>query len=91
MNSKLTTIVLSILLLVSLAYAVYTSSQVLAMKSERDVWEVKYEEALIDMGEAFKRLEEKESEVKAALADAEKQRTRAEEALVELQKQKSRK
>jgi len=91
MNSRLTTIVLSVLLLASLAYAVYTSSQLVSMNTEVEVWKDKYEEALIDMEEAFKRLEEKDNEVKALLVEAEKQRTRAEDALVELQKQKTRK
>lgn len=90
MNSKLTTIVLSVLLLASLAYAVYTSSQLVTVTQEVEVWKDKYEEALIDMGEAFKRLEEKDNEIKAALVEADKQRIRAEEALVELQKQKGR-
>lgn len=90
MNPKLTTIVLSVLLLASLAYAVYTSSQLVSMTNEVEVWKDKYEEALIDMGDAFKRLEIKENELKAALVEAERERTRAEQALVELQKQKGR-
>jgi hypothetical protein len=90
MNSKLTTIVLSVLLLASLAYAVYTSSQLVTVTHEVEVWKDKYEEALMDMGDAFKRLEVKETELEAALVEAEKERIRAEEALVELQKQKGR-
>lgn len=85
MNSKLTTIVLSVLLVASLAYAVYTSSQLSAKNEEiktcqekydTDVneWKGKYEEALIDMEEAFKRLEEKDNELKAALEEKKKKK-----------------
>jgi hypothetical protein len=90
MNSKLIIILLSVLLLASLTYAVYTSSKLVTVTHEVEVWKDKYEEALMDMGDAFKRLEVKDNEVNAALVEAEKQRTRAEEALLELQKQKGR-
>jgi hypothetical protein len=91
MNSKLTTIVLGLLLVGSLAFSYYSYSQLSHMAIEVDTWEKKYEEALIDMEEAFKRLEEKDTELKAALKLAEEQKAVAEDALQELQKQKARK
>lgn len=83
MNSKLTSIVLGILLIGSLAYAFYANSQITELKKEIETsnkevqnWEKKYEEALIDMEEAFKRLEEKDNELKAALEEANKQKAK---------------
>lgn len=83
MNSKLTSIALGILLIISLAYAFYSNGQLQQLKQEveerkKEVenWEKKYEEALIDMEDAFTRLEEKDKELKAALEDAKMQKAK---------------
>lgn len=81
MNSKLTTIILLILFLAAVAFGFYQQNQVSTL-------EKKYEEALQDMEDAYKRLEEKDIELQRALGmaelakeEAERQRQMAEEAL----------
>lgn len=91
MNSKTLNIVLGILLVSALAFSFYSNSHSTKMKGEVENWEKKYEEALIDMEEAYKRLEDKDKELKNALEEAKKQKQIAEESLKELQKSKGRK
>ncbi len=81
MNSKLTTIILLVLFLAAAAFGFYQHNRAAALES-------KYEEALVDMEEAYKRLEEKDNELKVALdraqvarLEAEMHMKRAEEAL----------
>ncbi len=81
MNSKLTTYILVAIIVVLAGFAYYTSSQVNELKKETTVWKNKYEEALEDMEDAFKRLEEKDAQLKAALEEAQMEKLRAEEAL----------
>jgi hypothetical protein len=91
MSTRLTIITLSILLLASLSFAVYTSSRLATVSQQVDNWKDKHEEALIDVQEAYKRLQEKEDELKRALDVAEQQRRIAEEAITEREKQRVRK
>ncbi|MBX2944565.1 MAG: hypothetical protein KF725_01930 [Cyclobacteriaceae bacterium] len=86
MNSKLTTYILVAIIVVLAGFAYYTSSQVNELKRETTVWKNKYEEALEDMEDAFKRLEEKDNQLKGALEEAQMERLRAEEALLSAQK-----
>ncbi len=86
MNSKLTTYILVTIVVVLAGFAYYSTSQVNELKRESAVWQEKYEEALVDMEEAFKRLEEKDNQLKAALVEAEKARETAEVALLAAQK-----
>lgn len=86
MNSKLTTYILVAIIVVLAGFAYYTSRQVNELKKEATVWKTKYEEALEDMEDAFKRLEEKDVQLKAALEKAQEERIRAEEALLSAQK-----
>lgn len=81
MNSKLTTIILSVLLICTLGYSYYSYNKLSQLSAESKNWQSKYEEALIDMEEAFKRLEEKEVELEKALEEAEKQKEVAESAM----------
>lgn len=81
MNSKLTTIILLVLFLAAAAFGFYQHNRAAALES-------KYEEALVDMEEAYKRLEEKDLELQstlklaeAAREEAERHRLLAEEAL----------
>ncbi len=87
MNSKLTTVTLAVLLILSLVYAVYAGNQLSGKQSELDEcrhqyesdvreWQSKYEEALIDVTEAFNRLEEKDTELKRVLEERQKQNGR---------------
>ncbi|MBL7844041.1 MAG: hypothetical protein JNK44_09275 [Cyclobacteriaceae bacterium] len=86
MNSKLTTYILVAIIVVLAGFAYYTNSQVNELKREATVWKAKYEEALEDMEDAFKRLEEKDGQLKAALEEAQQARKVAEEALLSAQK-----
>ncbi|HRJ29392.1 MAG TPA: hypothetical protein PLV21_00880 [Cyclobacteriaceae bacterium] len=86
MNSKLTTYILLAIIVVLAGFAYYTSSQVNELKKEATVWKAKYEEALEDMEDAFKRLEEKDVQLKTALEEAQMEKLRAEEALRSVQK-----
>ena len=86
MNSKLTTYILVAIIVVLAGFAYYSNSQVNELKKEATVWKEKYEEALVDMEDAFKRLEEKDNQLKAALIQAEQAREAAEEALLAAQK-----
>jgi hypothetical protein len=81
MNSKLTTIILLVLFLAAAAFGFYQHNRAAALES-------KYEEALVDMEEAYKRLEEKDLELQntlklaeAAREEADRHRLIAEEAL----------
>jgi Tfp pilus assembly protein PilO len=87
MNSKLTTVTLGVLLIVSLAYAVYSNSQLSGKQEELEKcrhqyesdiseWKDRYEEALVDVTEAFKRLEEKDEQLKHVLDELQKQKGR---------------
>jgi hypothetical protein len=71
MNSKLTTIILLVLFLAAAAFGFYQHNRAAALES-------KYEEALVDMEEAYKRLEEKDNELKRALDQAQAARLEAE-------------
>lgn len=86
MNAKLTTYILVAIIVVLAGFAYYTNSQVNELKKEATVWKDKYEEALEDMEDAFKRLEEKDGQLKAALEEAQQARKVAEEALLSAQK-----
>ncbi|MBX2961165.1 MAG: hypothetical protein KF687_01560 [Cyclobacteriaceae bacterium] len=86
MNSKLTTYILVAITVVLAGFTYYTNSQVNELKKEATVWKDKYEEALEDMEDAFKRLEEKDVQLKAALEEAQQARKVAEEALLSAQK-----
>lgn len=81
MNSKLTTIILLVLFLAAAAFGFYQQNRVSTLED-------KYEEALQDMEDAYKRLEDKDKELQkmikmaeAAKAEADQQRIIAEEAL----------
>jgi hypothetical protein len=78
-------------LLAALSAAVYTASQMAAMSSQAEEWKEKYEEAIIDVMDAHKRLEEKEKQLQEALVEAQLQRAIAEEALKNSQQQRGRK
>ncbi|MCI0750756.1 MAG: hypothetical protein L0Y35_02870 [Flammeovirgaceae bacterium] len=90
MNNRSITILLALVSIASLAFAFYANSQ--KSKLERDAieWKSKYEEALIDMEEANKRLVEYEDKLKIALIEAERHRQQAEQALKDLESKKKR-
>ncbi len=87
MNSKLITILLAIIAISAAAFAIYTGNELSGSNAELEAckskydsdvaeWKDKYEEALIDMEEAFKRLEEKDNELKVAMEELQKQKGR---------------
>ena len=81
MNFKITTYVLTILLIGALVFAFY-------MQNQAKQHEAKYEEALIDAEKSAQRIEDMRVELEKALKDSETHRKQAEEALAELQKHK---
>lgn len=91
MNNKSTSLILVIATLLSLTAAVYQYYQTNSLKKETVEWKAKYEEALIDMEEANKRIELIREDLEKALKDSEDHRLKAEAALLELQKHKARK
>jgi septal ring factor EnvC (AmiA/AmiB activator) len=81
MNFKITTYVLTILLVGALVFAFY-------MQDQAKQHEAKYEEALIDAEKSAQRIEEMREKLEKALKDSETHRKQAEDALAELQKHK---
>jgi uncharacterized protein (DUF342 family) len=81
MNLKITTVVLTVLLIGSLVFAFY-------MQGEATMHEAKYEEALIDAEKSAQRNEVEIERLQKALEESEANRKVAEEALSELQKRK---
>jgi type VI protein secretion system component VasK len=82
---------LGALLIGALIYSIYSSSKVSRLNSELEQCQQKHEEALVDVLEAFKRLEAKEGELQKLLEEVEQQKKHAEERLEELQRGKNRK
>ena len=88
MNNKTTFNILVGITAASLVLAAYLYFQTDSIKSETNEWKAKYEEALIDMEEANKRIELMKEDLEKALKDSEEHRLKAEQALEELQKHK---
>lgn len=88
MNTKSTAWMLAVAAIASVALAGYQFYSSRALKAETIEWKTKYEEALIDMEEANKRIELMKEDLEKALAESEKHRIIAESTLLELQKQK---
>lgn len=91
MNNKSILLVLIIATVLAITAAAYQFYQADALKKETVEWKAKYEEALIDMEEANKRIELIREDLEKALKDSEEHRAKAEAALLELQKHKARK
>lgn len=89
MNNKSTTVILIAATVLSLVFAGYQTMSSNALKAETTEWRSKYEEALIDMEEANKRIELMREDLEKALKESESHRLSAEQALQELQKHKS--
>jgi septal ring factor EnvC (AmiA/AmiB activator) len=81
MNFKITTYVLTVLLVGALIFAFY-------MQKQARQHEAKYEAAIIDAQNAVAREQKLEQQLEKALQDSETHRKQAEEALAELQKRK---
>jgi predicted PurR-regulated permease PerM len=90
MNNRTLTLILAVVALASLSFAFYANSQRAKLENDATVWKDKYEEALIDMEEANKRLVEYEDKLKIALIESEKHRQQAEQALKDLEAKKKR-
>ena len=88
MNNKSIPTILGFVAVLSLALAGYQYYRTSTLESETIEWKLKYEEALIDMEEANKRIELMKEDLEKALKDSEEHRLKAEEALEELQKHK---
>ena len=84
-------IVLVLLAILAIAFATYNQIQINDSKHELEQCQQKHEEALVDVLEAFKRLEAKEGELQKLLEEVEQQKKHAEERLEELQRGKNRK
>ena len=89
--NRTTSIVLVLLVILSIAYGSYNQIQINRSKHELEQCQQKHEEALVDVLEAFKRLEAKEGELQKLLEEVEQQKKHAEDRLAELQKEKVRK
>jgi exonuclease VII small subunit len=88
MNNKTVTYVLIAVAAASLLFGLYEYKRANDLSTE---WQLKYEEALIDVEEATTRLERTKEDLEKALAESEQHRKMAEEALAELNKQKGKK
>ncbi len=89
MNTKPINLVLIVLTVVSISFGGYQYYKTSSLMEETTGWKSKYEEALIDMEEANKRIETMKEDLEKALKDSEEHRLKAEAALLELQKHKA--
>jgi hypothetical protein len=91
MNSKSVSIALLAIAVMSVSFAVYQYSKSDSLVKENIEWKTKYEEALIDMVDANKRIETMKVDLEKTLKESETHRKSAETALLELQQHKSKK
>lgn len=91
MNNKSTSVILVIATILSITAAAYQYYKMDTLQKETTEWKSKYEEALIDMEEANKRIELIREDLEKALKESEEHSKRAEDALLELQKHKGKK
>jgi hypothetical protein len=89
MNTKSLNLVLILITIVALSFGGYQFYKSSSFVKETSEWKSKYEEALIDMEEANKRIEIMKEDLEKALKESEEHRIKAEEALLELQKHKA--
>jgi septal ring factor EnvC (AmiA/AmiB activator) len=91
MNTKYVTITLLVIAVLSVAFSVFQYTRSADLAKETNEWRTKYEEALIDMEDANKRIEAMRVDLEKALKESELHRARAEAALIELQQHKLKK
>jgi benzoyl-CoA reductase/2-hydroxyglutaryl-CoA dehydratase subunit BcrC/BadD/HgdB len=91
MNSKPVSIALLSVAVLSISFAFFQYSKSDSLVKENIEWKTKYEEALVDMEEANKRIETMKEDLEKALKESETHRKSAETALLELQQHKSKK
>lgn len=90
-DNRSASIILVLLVIMATAYGSYNQVQINRSKHELEQCQQKHEEALVDVLEAFKRLEAKEGELQKLLEEVQQQKKHAEERLEKLQKEKTRK
>jgi hypothetical protein len=91
MNSKSVSIALLAIAVLSVSFAVFQYSKSNGLTKETIEWKTKYEEALIDMEDANKRIETMKEDLEKTLKESETHRKNAEAALLELQQHKGKK
>ncbi len=91
MNSKSVSIALLAIAVLSVSFAIFQYSKSDNLVKENIEWKIKYEEALVDMEEANKRIETMKEDLEKTLKESEAHRKNAEAALLELQQHKGKK
>jgi hypothetical protein len=91
MNSKSVNRLLIALTVVSLAFGAYQYNRSNQLTKETTEWKTKYEEALIDMVDANKRIETMKVDLEKTLKESESHRIKSEAALLELEQHKGKK
>jgi hypothetical protein len=91
MNSKSISIALVAIAALSVSFAIFQYSKSDNLVKENIEWKTKYEEALIDMVDANKRIETMKVDLEKTLKESEAHRIKAEAALLELEQHKGKK
>jgi benzoyl-CoA reductase/2-hydroxyglutaryl-CoA dehydratase subunit BcrC/BadD/HgdB len=91
MNSKTVSIALLAIAVLSVSFAVFQHVKSDSLVKENIEWKTKYEEALVDMEEANKRIETMKEDLEKTLKESEAHRMKAEAALLELEQHKGKK
>ncbi len=91
MNSKSVSIGLLAIAVLSVSFAIFQYIASNDLVKENNEWKTKYEEALIDMVDANKRIEIMKMDLEKTLKESETHRIKAETALLELEQHKGKK
>jgi multidrug resistance efflux pump len=91
MKAKSVSLVLLAIAFLSMAFAFFQYNRSHDLTKQTIEWKTKYEEALIDMEDANKRIEAMREDLEKTLKESEAHRKNAEAALLELQRHKLKK